>query len=204
MTSRGGVFFLQLLYLAGLGALAGLYFEDVLIHRTLLGTMPIAVPWWGALGAVTLSLTGVFEHRGTWQRSYAYWHWARPFIGVVLASFAVRGRLHRRLGFRAHPHRARERRRHRTSHPHAQRRDKPQQPVHLHLGGLPAFLHLRRLRTEDRRLVTAEGGRVCVGRDDLVLAVKLERRLIPGAERLSGVTREMQEDASSIDSDRHA
>ena len=89
MTRRGGVFSLQLAYLAALGALAGLYFDHVLIHRHVLGTLPIAVPWWGAIGAVTLSLTGVFEHRGTWQRSYAYWHWARPFIGIVLSSFAV-------------------------------------------------------------------------------------------------------------------
>jgi hypothetical protein len=90
MTSRGGVFFLQLLYLAGLGTLAGLYFEHVLIHRTLLGTVPIAVPWWGAVGAATLSLTGVFGHPDeTWRPSYAYWYWARPFIGLILASFSV-------------------------------------------------------------------------------------------------------------------
>jgi hypothetical protein len=89
MKSRGGVFFLQLLYLAVLGALAGMYFNNVLIHRTTLGTLPIAVPWWGAVGAVTLSLTGVFDNRRTWLPSYAYWHWARPFVGVVLSSFAV-------------------------------------------------------------------------------------------------------------------
>jgi len=89
MTSRGGVFFLQLLYLAGLGALAGLYFNHTLIHRHVLGTLPIAVPWWGAVGAVTLSLAGVFEHGEAWKKSYAYWHWARPFIGAVLASFSV-------------------------------------------------------------------------------------------------------------------
>jgi IPT/TIG domain-containing protein len=89
MTSRGGVFFLQLLYLAALGALAGMYFSDVLIHRTVLGTLPIAVPWWGALGAVMLSLTGVFENRRNWLKSYAYWHISRPFVGVAFASFAV-------------------------------------------------------------------------------------------------------------------
>jgi hypothetical protein len=90
MTSRGGVFFLQLLYLAGLGTLAGLYFEHVLIHRTLLGTLPIAVTWWGAVGAVTLSLTGIFGHPDeTWRPSYAYWYWARPFVGLILASFSV-------------------------------------------------------------------------------------------------------------------
>ena len=89
MKSRGAVFFLQLVYLAGLGALAGLYLNGVWIHRQTLGTVPIAVPWWGALGGVMLSFTGVFEHRHHWMKSYAYWHWARPLIGIVLSSFAV-------------------------------------------------------------------------------------------------------------------
>jgi hypothetical protein len=87
--ARGGVFFLQLVYLAGLGALAGLFFNGVWIHRETLGTVPIAVPWWGALGGVLLSLTGVFDHKHDWQRSYAYWHWARPLVGLVIASFVV-------------------------------------------------------------------------------------------------------------------
>src|SRR5713226_2402958 len=86
---RGGVFFLQLVYLAALGALAGLYFNGVWIHRQTLGTVPIAVPWWGAVGAVLLSLSGVFEHRRDWLPSVAPWHWARPVFGVFMASFGV-------------------------------------------------------------------------------------------------------------------
>jgi hypothetical protein len=83
------VFFLQLGYLAALALIAGLYFHGSWIHRNTLGTVPIAVPWWGAVGAVVLSLDGVFQHRRHWLRTFAYWHWARPFIGAIMASFSV-------------------------------------------------------------------------------------------------------------------
>jgi hypothetical protein len=53
-----------------------------------LGPMPIGVPWWGALGAVTISLYGVFFHNLKWERSFNYWHIARPFLGAVLGMVA--------------------------------------------------------------------------------------------------------------------
>jgi hypothetical protein len=79
----------QIIYLAGLGVAAGLYFSGTGIDRETLGTVPIAAPWWGALGAVLLSLTGVFEHRRDWLRSYVFWHLARPIFGAVFAAFSV-------------------------------------------------------------------------------------------------------------------
>ena len=87
--SRGGVFFVQIVYLAGLGVGAGLYFSGTGIDRETLGTVPIAAPWWGALGAVLLSLTGVFEHRRDWLPSYVFWHLARPIFGAAFAAFSV-------------------------------------------------------------------------------------------------------------------
>ncbi len=89
LKTRGGVFAMQIVYLVGLGVLAVLYFNGVWIHRETLGTIPVAVPWWGALGAVMLSLSGIFSHRLDWKASEAYWHWSRPLIGVVMGSFAV-------------------------------------------------------------------------------------------------------------------
>jgi hypothetical protein len=53
-----------------------------------LGPIPIGVPWWGALGAVTISLYGVFFHNQKWERSFNYWHIARPFLGAVLGMVA--------------------------------------------------------------------------------------------------------------------
>jgi hypothetical protein len=89
MKSRGGVFFLQLVYLAGLGVLAGLFLNGDWIHRDSLGTVPIAVPWWGALGGVVLSLSGIFQHADDWDENYAFWHWTRPIVGLILGSFTV-------------------------------------------------------------------------------------------------------------------
>lgn len=53
------------------------------------GLLPVAVPWFGALGAVTISLAGVFSysHSG-WDRHYNYWHIGRPFFGAVLGIVA--------------------------------------------------------------------------------------------------------------------
>jgi hypothetical protein len=88
-STRGAIFFLQLVYLAALAAIAALYFTDVISPRQFIGSVPIAVPWFGALGAVVISLTGVFDHIGDWLPSYRYWHWARPAIGAVAGTIAV-------------------------------------------------------------------------------------------------------------------
>jgi hypothetical protein len=54
----------------------------------LLGSMlPIAVPWFGALGAVTISLEGVFHwSESQWNPEYNYWHLGRPVFGAILGT----------------------------------------------------------------------------------------------------------------------
>lgn len=53
------------------------------------GVLPIAVPWFGALGAVTISLAGVFFYsHANWDRRFNYWHIGRPFFGAVLGIVA--------------------------------------------------------------------------------------------------------------------
>ncbi len=90
MSSRGSVFWLQMAYLAGIGLLALLYFKEIWIHTTTLGTVPVAVPWWGALGAILLSLSGIFAHgEDVWKPSFRYWYWARPMVGAAMATFGV-------------------------------------------------------------------------------------------------------------------
>jgi hypothetical protein len=49
----------------------------------------VGVPWFGALGAVIISLTGVFEHEHDWDDSYWPWHVARPLIGAALGVVSV-------------------------------------------------------------------------------------------------------------------
>jgi hypothetical protein len=59
--------------------------NDVLL---LGGILPIAVPWFGAVGAVTISLEGVFLWNNQWDTKYNYWHIGRPLFGAVLGIVA--------------------------------------------------------------------------------------------------------------------
>jgi hypothetical protein len=52
------------------------------------GLVPVAVPWFGALGAVTISLEGVFLWNDHWIRTYDCWHIGRPLFGAVLGIVA--------------------------------------------------------------------------------------------------------------------
>lgn len=52
------------------------------------GKLPVEVPWFGALGAVVISLQGVFQFNRRWDPGYNYWHIARPLIGAVLGVVA--------------------------------------------------------------------------------------------------------------------
>ena len=53
------------------------------------GPVPVGVPWFGALGAVLISLTGVFDHEHDWDPGYWPWHVARPLIGIGLGVVSV-------------------------------------------------------------------------------------------------------------------
>lgn len=84
------IFWLELFYLALLLTAAVMYNNDFhgiqdQIPVTVGNVLPIAVPWFGALGAVVISLQGVFEHNKHWDSSYNHWHIARPIFGATLA-----------------------------------------------------------------------------------------------------------------------
>lgn|SRR5262245_33817357 len=80
-----------MIYLFGLGVFIILYRADIGINprHDFFGPVPFLVPWFGALGAVVLSLSGVFEHRKDWDEEYCYWYWARPFVGAVTSTVSV-------------------------------------------------------------------------------------------------------------------
>ena len=91
---RGPTFFFGLavaylifLLLLAVGRETGFWFLDDL-HDPIAGVLPLGVPWFGALGAVTLSLYGVFDHNDHWDYKWNYWHIARPLVGIVLAIVA--------------------------------------------------------------------------------------------------------------------
>jgi hypothetical protein len=50
------------------------------------GGLPVGVPWFGAVGGVLISLTGIFLHARDWDMTYTWWHVARPLIGAVVGS----------------------------------------------------------------------------------------------------------------------
>jgi hypothetical protein len=83
-------FWLAMLYTALLLLMAGVYnLRPAEAKPTMLGGMlPIAVPWFGALGAVTISLEGIFLWNNQWDRKYNYWHIGRPLFGAVLGIVA--------------------------------------------------------------------------------------------------------------------
>lgn len=53
------------------------------------GPVPLSVPLFGAIGAVIVSLQGLFKHGDAWLPSYNLWHIARPLVGAVLGFVAV-------------------------------------------------------------------------------------------------------------------
>lgn len=62
------------------------------------GPIPVGVTWWGALGGVTISLTGIFRHPRSWDDAHNGWHVARPVLGAVGRSrHAAIPRVSRRL-----------------------------------------------------------------------------------------------------------
>lgn len=92
MAAYGAIFTLNLCYLAALRALlvGRQYSVPILEDLPALaaGLVPLGVLWMGALGGVTASLYGVFEHMNDWDTEYRFWHIARPLVGAILATVA--------------------------------------------------------------------------------------------------------------------
>jgi hypothetical protein len=84
---RLGLFYLALLVILAV-ARSGNWPLIKSIKAPIGGLLPIAVPWFGALGAVLISLYGVFDHADDWHVRWNRWHVARPFVGATLATIA--------------------------------------------------------------------------------------------------------------------
>jgi hypothetical protein len=91
---RQPIFWVEMAYLLVLLGAAAAFFLVPSAGQKLpksLGPIPIGVPWFGALGAVSIGLQGVFVHRHDWDSGYDLWHIARPLVGIVLAVVAYLG-----------------------------------------------------------------------------------------------------------------
>lgn len=80
------LFCLELTYLVALIVFFLLYvevdgFRDALPET--LGPIPVATPWFGAIGAVLVGITGHFFHYNDWDPSYNRWHITRPLLGAI-------------------------------------------------------------------------------------------------------------------------
>jgi hypothetical protein len=76
-------------YVVALALVAVLYGQLLGLRQLVpdpVGPIPIGVPWWGALGGVTISLTGIFRHRRDWDDTLDNWHIARPLLGAIMGS----------------------------------------------------------------------------------------------------------------------
>ena len=70
---------------------AGLMLTVAVLHRTNVIDLfqsenflvPLAIPWFGAMGAILVSLQAIFERREDWDPSYNYWHLGRPIVGAL-------------------------------------------------------------------------------------------------------------------------
>lgn len=74
-------------YLFLLFAIFIAYEESVWLRTNIparLGQLPVGTIWFGALGAVMISHTGIFLHRYDWKSGFEEWHVARPFLGAVI------------------------------------------------------------------------------------------------------------------------
>jgi hypothetical protein len=83
---------LAVAYLAALIALFITYLMVAWLRSHLpasLGPLPIAVVWFGAIGAVMASLYGIFVYNQKWDTSYNYWHHCRPLFGAVTGSIGA-------------------------------------------------------------------------------------------------------------------
>ena len=83
--SKDAIFGMSMFY-------AALMFTAGVLHRTEVINLfendnflvPLSIPWFGAIGAIMISLQAVFERRDDWDPAYNYWHLARPLIGATL------------------------------------------------------------------------------------------------------------------------
>ena len=83
------VFYLLVLFVIALVYLTNLHTLLSFTIPSSFGPLAIGVPWFGALGAVMISLSGIFAHRSDWDPSMKYWHFTRPLVGAALGIISV-------------------------------------------------------------------------------------------------------------------
>jgi len=86
------ILFFAVAYLAALVGMFIAYFTSPWLRMHIpanLGPLPVGVVWFGATGAVMVSLYGIFVYNQEWNTSYNYWHYCRPLFGAVTGSIGA-------------------------------------------------------------------------------------------------------------------
>src|SRR2546425_13175197 len=88
--SRRRVFAYEIVVLCLLWTFAGLHLTGVLVAPKWYGSIPVGVPFFGALGAVLISLSAVFDFAGQgWNPKWEAWHYTRWLIGGSVGIISV-------------------------------------------------------------------------------------------------------------------
>jgi hypothetical protein len=85
----GDIVALEFAYLIALTGSALAYYHLHSIQRLLpamWGPIPIGVVWWGALGGLTISFSGIVIHRKNFDSSLRVWYILKPFLAMITAS----------------------------------------------------------------------------------------------------------------------
>jgi hypothetical protein len=91
-SGRTTIFIVEIVYLLVLALLLSVYELSSGVRSALpssLGSLPVGVPWFGAVGGTLISLTGVFKHVDNWDPRLELWHWGRPLVGAFVGSIGV-------------------------------------------------------------------------------------------------------------------
>lgn len=86
------ILFSGVAYLAALVGMFVAYFTSPWLRMHVpanLGPLPAGVVWFGASGAVMVSLYGIFLYNQKWDTSYNYWHYCLPLFGAVTGSIGA-------------------------------------------------------------------------------------------------------------------
>lgn len=91
-SGRTTIFIVEIVYLLLLAVIFFVYelssgFRSAL--PSTLGSLPVGVPWFGAVGGTLISLTGVFKHADSWDPRLELWHWGRPLVGAFVGSIGA-------------------------------------------------------------------------------------------------------------------
>lgn len=87
-----GIIVLDCVYLGALVGLGLTYRHRTWFHHAIpseLGPVSVGVPWWGALGGVTISISGVVKHSHDWESEMTLWHVFKPFLGAIAGAVSV-------------------------------------------------------------------------------------------------------------------